>query len=313
MNQGAWIRALEEFQTVRNQYPTSHLASRCLDRTTQIYTLKVRSGVSGKPPFAHDPSYAPALPAEAARGDAALAVDGANALHLLDSRTGALYRLDHEGKLLSTGAPMPGGVSLTLDPAGVEILAAGSKVRSGAESISPSRQEGGTARPLTRIVAAVRVGLKDLALLDEDRNEILLYTGDAAKLKLLYRDPTGRARLAGLAVGAGGRLYTIDRRSRRVLEISAEGVSKEVPVPGGADQELQEPVAVAADDIGDLFVLDKRAAAVIVMTVDGKIVQKIQSQPATAAEFSSPTALAIGPRAEIYVHDARRKTVLRFW
>ena len=313
MYQGVWIRALEEFQAVRNQYPSSSLASRCLDRITQIYTLKVRPGVSGKPPFTHDASYAAALPADAARGDTALAIDGSSGLHLLDSRTGALYRLDHEGKPLSTGSPMTAGVSLWADPAGVEIIAAGSKVRSGAEIISPARQEGTAQRPLTRIVSAVRVGFKELALLDEERNEVLIYAGDPAKLKLRYRDSTGRARLAGLAVGAAGKLYTIDRRSRRILEISPDGTSKEVPTPSGADSELQEPVGVAADDIGDLFVLDKRAAAVVVMTVDGKVIQKIPSQAGTAAEFSSPTALAVGPRAEIYVHDARRKTVLRFW
>jgi len=48
------------------------------------------------------------------------------------------------------------------------------------------------------------------------------------------------------------------------------------------------------------------------MTVEGKVLQTIVSQPGTPADFSGATALAVGPRAEIYIHDEKRRAILRY-
>jgi hypothetical protein len=50
-----------------------------------------------------------------------------------------------------------------------------------------------------------------------------------------------------------------------------------------------------------------------VITTEGRLLETIVSQPGTASDFSYASALAVGPRAEIYVYDAKRKTILRFW
>jgi len=317
--QGLWLRALEQFQAVRNagatgtQPPAGALAASALDRLTMIYRMKMQPGLSAAPLFAQDASYAPSLPAEAGRGDVSMAVDAAGGLRVLDLRTGVVTRLDHAGKVLVSAPPVPGAASLALDRAGAELIAAGGSLRAGAELISPGRVENGTLRPLTKITAAIRLNARTIALLDEERGEILLYEGDPAKLKTLYRDPTGRARLAGLSAGAAGKIYTLDRRGRRILEIAPDGAAREVVAAAGASLGLEEPVALAADDLGDLFVLDRRAAAVIIVTAEGKPVAKIASQPGGPADFSSATSLAIGSRAEIYIHDAKRRAILRYW
>ena len=313
VSQGTWVRALEEFQSVRDLNPAGPLAGRALDRLTQVFKMKVQSGLSGRPLFVQDKSYAPALPPDAARGDTSLAVDPDNGLRLLDTRTGALLRLDQAGKVVASEPPQAGTMSVSVDGSGADILAAGIRVKAGAEMISPGRMENGVLRPIEKISAAVRVGFGSIAMLDEERNEVLLYEGDPAKLKSLYRDATGRARLTGLALGTQGRLYTIDRRGRKIVEITPGGASREIAPAAGTGAAMEEPVAVAADDLGDLYVLDRRAGAVVVMTLEGKPVARIASETGTAGDFSSATALAVGPRAEIYVHDAKRRTLLRFW
>jgi hypothetical protein len=153
-------------------------------------------------------------------------------------------------------------------------------------------------------------------VLDADRNEVLQYTGDPARLKLLFRDPAGKARLTGLAAGADGRLYTIDKRQRAILEIApavSGGGFKTLPLSEEAIQAIQEPSALAADDLGTIYVLDRRAKAVHVITADGRLLESIRSTPGTATDFSYGAAVAAGPRAEVYIYDERRKTVLRFW
>jgi hypothetical protein len=208
-------------------------------------------------------------------------------------------------------------VALSVDDAGVELAAAGDRLRAGVEVVIPTRQDAGAPpRPLEGIAAVVRVGTREAALLDTDRNEVLQYNGDPAKLGLLYRDPAGRARLTGLAAGSEGRLYTIDKRARALVEIApatAGGGYKLLPLSEPARQALQEPAALAADDLGTLYVLDRRARAIHVITTEGRLLETIVSQPGTASDFSYASALAVGPRAEIYVYDAKRKTILRFW
>ena len=308
---GAFIPALEEFQRVRVLYPEGRLAGQALDRLTQIYRLKVQPGLAIKPLYALDAGYKPELDAQTLRGPIGLAVDASGSAHVLDPRTGGVIRLGASGKRLSVGAPLAGAVSISVDPDGVELLAAGDKIRTGVEMIALSRADEGPPRPLSKIAAAARAGPAQIAVLEQDRNEVLLYSGDPVRPKLLFRDPAGRSRLSGLVAGAGGALYTVDRRGRRILEISTAATFKEIPIAAELAVGLED-ADLAADDLGDLFVLDRRADRILVITSAGALVETVASQPGGALEFSYPGAIAVGPGGEIYVYDEKRKTILKF-
>ncbi len=309
--EGAWTRSLETLESVRTRHPDGHLAERALDRMTLIYRMKVQPGVSSAPLFRLDKSYTPTLAGEGPRGDVSIALDADSAVHLLDVRAGTISKLDESGSARSVAPPLEDAVSIAIDESGAEIVAAGDKVRVGVEVIRPMVTDRGTLKPLSRIEGAVRQVPGRLALLDTDRNEIYLYEGDPARLDLLYRDPAGRARLTGLAAGAEGRIYTIDRRSRSVIEIAPDRKVRTIDLAAVSPQAAQDPIAVAADDLGDLFVLDRRSDTVTVLTVEGRLLQVIASGEGSG-EFSYPSAIAFGPRAEIYIYDAKRKTILRF-
>ena len=303
--QREYVRALEELQAGRDMYPDAPVSSRSFDLATRVFKTKILPELGGKALYALDPGFAPVLDPGGVSRYVALAVDANSVVHLADLERGTLLLIGSDGKLLGNGAPMPGARSIAIDATGQEIVAAGPRFRVGTGMIVPMRRGSDQLVPMEAISGAVGVGSDKVALLEE--NEILLYAGDPASLKLLYRDPEGKARLAGLVVGAEGKIYTIDRRGRRVLEIGPDGAIRPIPSP-----DLQEPIALAADDIGNLYILDKRARSIIVMTVEGKKLETIVSQPETPREFSDATALAIGPRAEIYVHDAKRRTIIRF-
>ncbi len=314
VRQGSFVRALEEFQAVRTHHPGGRLAPAALDRLTQIHKMKMQPLQGSRPLFAHDASYAPQIDPVSVRGPLSLAADGRSVLHVLDVRTGAVLRLAHDGKLASSGQSLPGAVAISVDVAGIELLSAGDRIREGASTLVPARTDGNKImRPLSRISAAVRASPRLVAVLDDEQGEILLYDDDPARPKLMYRDPAGRARLSGLCLGAEGRLYTLDRRGRRIMEISPDGSFREIAFPEKAAAQLQDPTDLAADDLGNLFVLDRRSDAVVVMTAQGEHLETIVSKPETPAEFSYPAAIAVGPRAEVYVYDEKRKTVLRFF
>lgn len=305
--QGAYVRAMEELQLGRDLYPQAPVAERSFDLVTRLFKMKMLPEVGGKRLFEHDPAFAPVLDPAVMGARISLAVDSDGVIHLLDLNAGALVKLGSDGKSSGKGTSMPGARSIAIDAADQELIAAGTRFRAGAAMVAPTRQKGAQTEPFESINAAAGMAAGVIALLDEEENEILLYTGDPAKLKTLYRDPEGRVRMTGLALGAEGNLYTIDRRGRRVLEIRPNGNARAI-----ASTALQEPAALAANDLGELFVLDRRARSIVVMTAEGKTLETIVSQPATPGEFSEPTALAVGPRAEIYVHDAKRRTIVRF-
>ena len=309
---GAHVKALESFQAVRTLHPAGRLGGKALDRLTQIYKMKVQPGATGPPLFAFDTTYAPALDAEAQRGAASMAVDVDGGLHFLDVRTGALFRLGPDGKRQPAGSPVPGATALWVDATGAEVLAAPGRVIAGVEQLVPFGAEGAPPRPVEQIAAAVRVSPGQLAILDGQRNEILGYGSDLSRPRTLFKDPAGKARLVGLAVGAEGDLFSLDRRGRRVIRIRPAGTVEEIALPAEAEGSLGDPIDLAADDIGDLFLLDRRSDSVVVMSIEGHLIDTIVSKPGAPGEFSYPSAIAVGPRGEIYIHDEKRKTILRF-
>ena len=94
---------------------------------------------------------------------------------------------------------------------------------------------------------------------------------------------------------------------------TGESSGTKIPDGDGANADQWLRWLGIADDIGDLFVLDRRTDTIVVMNQDGKLLDSIASKPGGAGDFSYPSALAVGPRAEIYVYDEKRKTILRFF
>ena len=69
---------------------------------------------------------------------------------------------------------------------------------------------------------------------------------------------------------------------------------------------------MAADDLGTLYILDRTGTRVVILGEAGEVVQTIASQPGGSAELGYVSALAVGPRAEVYLYDSKRRTILRY-
>ena len=305
---GLYPRALTQFQLLRDRYPSGALRERALDRLTQIYRIRMRPAWGIKPVLARDASFVPQLDAEFGKGDVSMTVMPDGVLKVLDARTGAILSLGRDGKP-GTRATAAGARALQADPNGITTIVYEGKVQVGSNVLVPGDPQVGGARPIQDIGAALRMADGRTALLSSGRSEILLYAGDPTRPQTLYRDPDGKAKLAGLALGAAGKLYTVDRRNRRVLELAPALPARDVPLVSLAPM---EPASVAADDLGTLYVLDRSGLQLAVLGEKGEVIQTIASQPGTAAELGFVSALAVGPRAEVYLYDAKRRTIHRY-
>ncbi|MEE9614986.1 MAG: NHL repeat-containing protein [Thermodesulfobacteriota bacterium] len=138
-----------------------------------------------------------------------------------------------------------------------------------------------------------------------------------------YRD--GKAEEAmfgyptGVAVDAVGNVYVADRRAHAVRKITPDGTVSTLAGngrPGYADgrglgSHLREPVAVAVDGRGTVYVSDSGNNAIRKITPDGTITTLAGRKEAgyrdgvgTDAMFSWPTGIAVGMHGIVYVCDS---------
>jgi DNA-binding beta-propeller fold protein YncE/DNA-binding CsgD family transcriptional regulator len=121
--------------------------------------------------------------------------------------------------------------------------------------------------------------------------------GDAALMAHLS-GPTG------LAIDQGtGTLYIADTGNHRLRKVSRDGKISTV----GAGSTLSLPVAIAADDRGDVFVADKGTNRVTRIDAGGAIT----NLSASGFAFSSPLGVAVDSSGYVYVADTYKDRIVR--
>jgi sugar lactone lactonase YvrE len=123
---------------------------------------------------------------------------------------------------------------------------------------------------------------------------------------------------AGVALDATGQVFVADAGRSNILKISASGTVSAI----SATDNLGKPFyfsrawAIAVDPSGNLYVTDrsnylirKITPAGLVSTLAGNSTQGSADGIGTAASFSNPFALAIGPSGNLYVVDADSRLI----
>ncbi|MGZ5818585.1 MAG: hypothetical protein ACXWJD_07545, partial [Burkholderiaceae bacterium] len=100
-------------------------------------------------------------------------------------------------------------------------------------------------------------------------------------------------------------IYALDRDNKAVLRIRA-GQSETIK------QKEINPVSVALDKAGAVWVLDKKKSRVVKLNEAGQIVTSMGSEGSGAGQFDEPVDLAISNSGNIFVADSGNKSVLSF-
>ena len=129
------------------------------------------------------------------------------------------------------------------------------------------------------------------------------YVGDGS-FDLPPAGPTSPSDPAAIGVAPNGALHIVDQRGQ-VMVFDRAGT----PVRAYGVGSLTEPVAVAFDESGLAYVLDKRLKQVFVYNGRGEQQHVIGGSDRGVSLLDDPVALALGPRGFVYVLDKGDRSV----
>ncbi len=307
---GDFPRSAEEFQAVRLAQPGSRSADRALDWLTLLYNMRLRPASGEAPRHGHDGAFVPKLPdGKGLRGGISLAVGPEGNLVVADPRRGALLTFAEDGTLRKS-EPVGEIRLVSYDAFDAPIVVSAETISVAGRRFPAGRPKGDAVRPIEEIAGVFRSNKGKIFVLDVKDGELLRYEADPQDPKVLHSDKEAQTRLIAMAAGPANRLFFLDGKSRTVM-VLRKGAVESLARAGDAVL-FEQPVALAADRLGDVYVLDARRHAVIVLGPDGRELERIAPPAGSPAELEEPAAIAVGPSGEIYVHDERKRSVLRF-
>jgi uncharacterized protein (TIGR03437 family) len=141
------------------------------------------------------------------------------------------------------------------------------------------------------------------------------YTGDgAAATKAELSDPTG------IALDSSGNLYIADASNNVVRVVTSGGTISTFAGTGtigyigdggtAVTAELNNPVAVAVDSSGDVFIAD--AGNNVVRKVVSGTIYTVVGGASTDLQLSQPDGLAIDSKGVLYIADTGNRRIIKF-
>jgi TolA-binding protein len=299
---GRPLDAMQELQHVILAAPGSPEARQARTLNTIIYRLYVRPPAQSPYTFS---GKSIAGPAGKLRDVSAIAF-GPDGSLFVASRGGVLALSQQGTTLRSVSAIEPRAIFVD---AGGRVLAAQKALLVQEAAPGPLMltltvpREGGPAKVLDDIsaVAVLSTGERLVA----DRGQRGVFRFDAGGK---YLGSFAPIRASRITLGPVGQVALLDRDNRSVAVLDQTGKTLSRIVARSAGYELTNPVDVAFDVLGHLYVLD--GAQVQVFGPDGKLVATFSGGDRTAAgALRDGTALALDQAARLYIYDDRTERV----
>ncbi len=177
----------------------------------------------------------------------------------------------------------------------------------------------GEGAPLRKIRGLSPGPLGELDVLDGAGSRLLRY---GPGFELRGEVASFDARPEAIARSIDGTLHVLLPSRRQVVVIAPPRSWSRAVTPGSfrastielgvTGPGLTEPVAIALDGLGRLYVLDAASRSVAVLDEAGLLVERAAPARGSEGELRSPEALAVDGEGRVYVADRRQGRVLRF-
>jgi TolA-binding protein len=293
------LRALEQLQRERLQFGSSREAATALEWNTILYRLYVRA--PSQPPYVYGAPVGD--PKGRFRDVTDIAVDRENNL-LVASKTGVSV-LNAKGTPVRTIAVQdPLAIFLSASGRVLSIHEEGGLREEGKPAIVLSTTTSdGKLKPL-KLEAGISLSNGDLLVADRDLKAMLRFSSDGKPKGEFARQMSVRR----LAVSELDEIAALDTDAKTVTLLSRDGkVVTRIPERGTGYQ-LRQPIDVAFDRFGHVYVLDR--GGVLVFSQQGpRLVATFAPPEKAPGAFGSPEALALDSAARLFVFDGRTDAV----
>jgi TolA-binding protein len=299
---GQPLQALQQLQRVRSRFPDSPESNTALAWNTILFRLYVRA--PSRPAFAFgDRSFAG--PTGKLKDVEAIAATDEN---ILVATRGAVISFDAAGTVKgSTNVNQLRSMFLDAVAQPVVLFKSAFQVGGGPLKTVTVPKPDGSGRELDGIPAGVATSGGELLFVDRDAKSIVRFSHDGKHLGTFANLGADRLAINGLDEVAG---LVRDDKSVTIFD-RAGAVLAKIPAKG-ATYELRNPVGLAYDPLGHLYVLDRGRGGVHVFTPQAKWLVTFAIEPTAPGAFREPMALALDPAGRLYIYDERTERVLLY-
>lgn len=159
-------------------------------------------------------------------------------------------------------------------------------------------QEKGFVQPCSLTVD----GQDNLYVVDTGNSRIKVLSPNLDFQNHIYNESLEGRSVTGVCLGSSGdSLVTVNWRTKTVTEMTLDGKS----IGGFSHDELVEPIAVAVNSDGDIFVADNGVGSVMVFESSGKLKRKIGEKGKKPGNFKEMSSVCICDNGDIMVGDTR--------
>jgi outer membrane protein assembly factor BamD (BamD/ComL family) len=291
-------RAMEQLQRIRTRFPRSREAAIALDLNTVLYRLYLRAPT--QPAFQFSGRTIPAAPGKL-RDVADIAVDAENTL-LVASKTGVMGYGVKGNQTTSVAAPEPRALSFDRLGRFMTVHEAGIR-REGKTPVSLALPAVEGRVPEMKVTAAVMTASGEFLVADDEAKGIFRFDGDGRYLGEFARQEKVRA----MAINELDEVAVLTD-SKSVVLFGRDGkVVKQLP-ERGTNYQLRNPVDVAFDAFGHVYVQD-RAALLIFSAEGGRLLTTFTVAEKAPGALTNAEALALDTAGRLYVFDSRTDSV----
>lgn len=294
-------RAMAALQQVRDRFPGTPEASSALAWNTVLYRLYLRGSATAALK-ATDQGYA----GPAGKLDDVQALTPSQGQRALVVTSRATYEFGADDKKTGRIMTVNDARGAFFMPDGRPIIVTKQALVSpetGAVSLAVTRPDG-SPRRLDNLRAGVATEIGTVLVADDDERAILHFTSTGKAL-----GEFAAVRASRLVVSDLGEVAALDRDSKSVVRFDRSGRPIGRIQTKGAGYELRNPVDLAVDQLGHLYLLDRETASVHVFAPRGPLVSTFTLAEKESGAVPRATSLAVDDTGQLFVYDDRTKRV----
>jgi outer membrane protein assembly factor BamD (BamD/ComL family) len=287
-------RAMEALQRLRGQFPGSPEARTALRWNTILYRLYVKPAAQ-QPPFAYNGRNL-AGPAGKLKDVFALAIDDEENVFVASRPTVTVFTA--EGKPTRTIASSPKGIFFDQKQK-VVVVSKGAVQQEAGKAVTLSLPKpDGTPRLLEDISVGAALSTGEYLIADGSSKSVLKFSPLGKPLGVYTAAQPDRIIINDL-----DELALLDKDAKAVVMLTREGKPIRKIAMQGTGYQLKNPVDIAFDSLGHLYVLDRGRSTVAVFTPTGKLRTTFSVADKAPGAFHDANALAVDPAGRLYIYD----------